>query len=355
VNRDRSQRSDFLRAHPDGFFVDPTDRDGLERYARSRGWIGADEALVSVTKPGEGNMNLTLRLVTERRSFILKQSRPWVEKYPHIDAPAGRARVEGVFYRTVASSPALRSAMPELLDEDETSSVLVLEDLGRAQDFTSLYAGAELSERDVEALVSYLVELHRSVDPSRALAHRELLRNPEMRALNHEHIFRLPLAEDNGLALDDITPGLAEAAKTLRSDASYLLRARELGALYLEDGPALVHGDYFPGSWLRTAEGVKVIDPEFCFLGTPAFDLGVFVAHLHLARQPSSLGESVLERYRERSGAGDPLLAVARQLAGIEIMRRLIGVAQIPRLRATLEEKKNWLALSRELVCSSPS
>ncbi len=298
-------------------------------------------------------MNLTLRLVTERRSFILKQARPWVEKYPYIDAPAGRARVEGAFYRTVASSPALRSAMPELLDEDETSSVLVLEDLGQAQDFTSLYAGAELSEPDVEALVSYLAELHRSVDPPHPRADREILRNLEMRVLNHEHIFRLPLAEDNGLALDDITPGLGEAAETLRSDARYVLRARELGALYLEDGPALVHGDYFPGSWLRAAGGVKVIDPEFCFLGTPAFDLGVFVAHLYLARQPPGLGETVLERYRELSGAGYRLLEVGRQLAGIEIMRRLIGVAQLPRLRATLEEKRAWLALSRELVCSS--
>lgn len=352
MNRDRSQHLIFLRAHPKGFFVDPTDRTGLERYARRRGWIGRAETLISVAKAGEGNMNLVLRLTTERSSFILKQARPWVEKYPQIDAPAGRARVEGAFYRAVASSPALRTAMPALLDEDETSSVLILEDLGRAQDFTPLYTGSHLSESEMEMLASYLVELHRLAVRTSDLP-RGILRNREMRALNHEHIFRLPLAEDNGLSLDDITPGLADAAQALRRHRAYLRRARELGELYLEDGPALVHGDYFPGSWLRTGEGVKVIDPEFCFLGTPAFDLGVLVAHLHLSRQPSAVGENLLESYRLSSGAGTELLAVARQLAGIEIMRRLIGVAQLPRLRANLEEKKNFLELSRELVLSS--
>jgi 5-methylthioribose kinase len=123
--------------------------------------------------------------------------------------------------------------------------------------------------------------------------------------------------------------------------------------LYLTDGPALVHGDYFPGSWLRTDRGVKIIDPEFCFLGSAAFDLGTFVAHLYLSRHPPATAEAVLESYRVRSGTDDALLPVARQLAGIEIMRRLIGVAQIPGLDATLDEKRNWLRTSVDLVLSS--
>jgi 5-methylthioribose kinase len=346
VNRDSGPRSLFRKAHPDGFFVDPTDLAGLERHARDRRWIGRNESLLSVTKAGEGNMNLTLRVATSARSFILKQSRPWVEKYPWIEAPAGRARVEATFYRTVASRAPLRSAMPALLDEDEASSILVLEDVGHAHDFTSLYSGAALTRQEADALVDYLVELHRPLGTGAP----EILLNRDMRALNHEHIFRLPLAEGEGLALDDVTPGLGKVASDLRHDLAYVRRARELGQLYLEDGPGLVHGDYFPGSWLRTDGGIKIIDPEFCFLGAPAFDLGVFVAHVYLARQPSRLAETLLESYRERSGEASELIDVARRLAGIEIMRRLIGVAQIPGLGATLDEKTDLLTLSRELV-----
>ncbi len=77
-----------------------------------------------------------------------------------------------------------------------------------------------------------------------------------------------------------------------------------------------------------------IIDPEFCFLGPPAFDLGVLYAHLHLARQPVEL--AVFD-------------ATAKAFAGAEIMRRLIGVAQLP-LEADLEEKSALLALTKRLI-----
>jgi len=334
-----SSRGSFETAYPRGFFLDPTSRDGLENYARDQGWIAPGEALLFVSKAGEGNMNLTLRLVTTEKSCILKQARPWVEKYPAIEAPAGRALVEAAFYQAVSSRPPIRAAMPALLGQDPDSGVLALEDLGEAQDFTPLYRGERLSESDLEALVSFLAELHRPF-----AAPERLFENREMRALNHEHIFRLPLASENGLDLDRITPGLGAVAHEMQEDESYVARVRELGSLYLEDGPSLVHGDFFPGSWLRTAGGVRVIDPEFCFLGNAAFDVGVLRAHLHLSRQPE-LAEKAVALY----GAGADFAATANGFAGAEIMRRLIGVAQLP-LEAGLEEKRELLALSKRLV-----
>jgi 5-methylthioribose kinase len=277
-------------------------------------------------------MNLTLRISTEQRSFILKQARPWVEKYPAIAAPAGRALVEAAFYRTASKHSSLRGAMPALLGEDPDSGVLVLSDLGEARDFTGLYRGERLSRHELDFLLAYLTALHGTTGENESLF--TMFANREMRALNHEHIFRLPLAPENGLDLDRITPGLGEAARELKADRAYVSRVRELGELYLGDGSSLVHGDYFPGSWLRTAEGVRVIDPEFCFLGTPAFDYGVLLAHLHLGRQSLEL---------------PGIDSTARAFAGVEIMRRLIGVAQLP-LDAGLEEKRELLALSRRLV-----
>jgi 5-methylthioribose kinase len=237
--------------------------------------------------------------------------------------------------------------MPRLLAHDRSSGVLLLEDLGAAQDFTSLYRGGRLGETELSELVFYLAELHRPFDTDSAA--RSLFENRAMRALNHEHIYRLPLVLDNGLDLDRITPGLGDAAASLKGDASYVEAVRELGDSYLEDGPALVHGDYFPGSWLRTESGIRVIDPEFCFLGSAAFDVGVMLAHLHLSRQPVALADALAKGYRELAGIGEPFLDLSRRFAGCEIMRRLIGVAQLP-LSADIEEKASLLAVSRELV-----
>ncbi len=173
-----------------------------------------------------------------------------------------------------------------------------------------------------------------------------------MRALNHEHLFALPLRADNGLDLDAYTgtPGLAAVAAPLKKDADYAGVVAELGERYLHGaGGSLLHGDFYPGSFLRTGRGIRVIDPEFCFCGDAEYDLGVFAAHLLLAGEPAARAEEVLRLYRPSSGAGmSPELA--RRYAGVEIMRRLIGVAQIPTLRADLARKHTLLAQSRRLV-----
>lgn len=343
----RDRRRDFERAFPRGFFVDPEDVRAIESYAKSRGFLKPEETLRSVSRAGEGNMNLTLRLETSEGARILKQARPWVEKYPEIDAPSGRALVEIAFYETIASRPGLGGAMPKLLGRDPASGILVLEDLGEARDFTGLYRGDRIHPikgDELRALVDYLVELHRPF-PSPS----PVFRNREMRALNHEHIFRLPLAPDNGLDLEALTPGLSKAADLLKTDGAYTASVRSLGELYLTDGPALVHGDYFPGSWLASSRGLRVIDPEFCFLGAAAFDLGVLLGHLYLARQPTETTTGLLRLYREAAGVGESFLELARQFAGVEIMRRLVGVAQLP-LEADLTAKEDLLALSRRLV-----
>ena len=52
------------------------------------------ESITSVVMAGDGNMNLVLRVTTDRQSVIVKQARPWVEKYRDIPAPAERILAE---------------------------------------------------------------------------------------------------------------------------------------------------------------------------------------------------------------------------------------------------------------------
>jgi len=340
----------FRASVPGGFYVDPARPAGLAAHLQEKGLLARGEDIRTVDRAGEGNMNLTLRLVTPHRSLILKQARPWVEKYPQIPAPVDRALVEIEFYEAVASAPEVRRAMPRLLGADRESRLLLLEDLGDSHGFTGLYGGETLDRGSLEALVTYLVALHASAASGER---RRVFENREMRVLNHEHIFRLPLDPDNGLDLDAFTPGLAEVAAPLRTDAAYVAQVTALGEEYLADGDTLVHGDYFPGSWLRAGGGVAVIDPEFCFLGPRAFDVGFMLGHLHLAGQPEEICDALLSLYVERSGVADGEIRTrARRFAGVEIMRRLIGVAQLP-LACGGERKGELLRLSRALVLGS--
>ena len=72
----------FRRDHPDLFYLDAADLGGLEAHLIRLGVLSQGERLVAAAKAGEGNMNCTVRATTDRRSVVVKQSRPWVEKYP---------------------------------------------------------------------------------------------------------------------------------------------------------------------------------------------------------------------------------------------------------------------------------
>ena len=83
-------------------FDQNTSVDKLNNYLKDRlNFLNKNEALIQTEIAGEGNMNVVMRLKTNQRSFILKQSRPFVKKYPNIAAPLNRIDVEYNFYRQI--------------------------------------------------------------------------------------------------------------------------------------------------------------------------------------------------------------------------------------------------------------
>jgi len=319
-------RTEFIEKHPNFPLLEAENTQQIEDFFRERHWLESGERVQSCAKAGEGNMNLTLRVRTNRRSVIVKQARPWVEKYDHIPAPWDRMRFEQQFYERAAAIPPVAGRMPALLDADEQAHALLLEDAGQGGDFTDLYAASQIPQSVLTDLGDYLSALHHHThgepDPT--------FGNHDMRKLNHQHIFQVPLDPDNGLDLDSFETGLKGAALFLQEDNDYRGLVEETGQHYLADGPCLLQGDFFPGSWLRTKSGVKIIDFEFCFFGHPEFDLGVPIAHFALANQPRDIAETFLAAYGH---PGDGSLCAEEWIgryAAAEVMRRLIGVAQLP-------------------------
>ena len=320
-----SARDEAIRQHP-GFPFLTADVGAVEALMRDAGYLGEGETVAAVEKAGEGNMNLTLRVTLgDGRSVILKQSRPWVEKYEVFAAPFDRAVVEGAFYDVAGGIEGVAEMMPKLLGRDAETRTLLVEDLGAASDLTGWYGKVEATDADLTQVANYARALH-DATAGASSSESPALRNLEMRRLNHAHIFEIPLTDHGFFDLNDLEPGLADAAKTLRDDNAYITAVGALGELYLRpDGEVLLHGDLFPGSLLRTGGGLKVIDPEFCFFGPRAFDLGVFVAHLALAGQRFDAATTFLDAYAV--GRDESLLS---RFAAVEVMRRLIGVAQLP-------------------------
>ena len=309
----------------------------LQKYLFSKGWMDAGEQITTIEKPGEGNMNVVLRIKTDNRSFILKQSRPFVQKYQQIEAPLDRIAVEYQFYQAVQNE-SLRKNLPSILGYDAYEQLLILEDLGHCLDMSSIYTSKQIAEDQLQRLTSILALIHESEVPN------NFSENMAMRQLNHQHIFVLPFLEDNGFQLDDIQEGLQELSKPYKQDASLKAIVEEVGKRYLSQGNTLLHGDYYPGSWMTETENLYVIDPEFGFVGFAEFDLGVMAAHIIMATADESYLDSIFNLYNRK--ADKKLMA---QVAGIEIIRRLIGLAQLP-LERSIGEKQYLLELARKMI-----
>lgn len=317
---------------------------------QSKNWLPAGTTVADISIAGAGNMNLVERVRLDNgRSLILKRARGWVEKYPDIPAPVERAGVEAAFYAAVSGTDA-GQAMPKHLAYDETDATNLLEDLGEGTDGSFVYDGTELPIEDLNAVAIWTAALH-AVPVTDEM--RQTLANRAMRELNAVHIFDFPLDPNNGFPLDDITPGLQAVGDTLKNDAAFIAAVKEVGTRYLNEestnSDVLLHGDLYPGSWLTTEDGLYVIDPEFCWIGPAEWDVGVLLAHLKLSGQAEQHGMKFAERY------GRPLNeALVNRITGIEIMRRLIGVAQLP-LTIGLAEKQALLEEARRLVLGEAS
>jgi 5-methylthioribose kinase len=314
-------------------------KETIANYLRERHWLGSKESILTLEKPGEGNMNVVLRIKTDSRSVILKQSRPYVQKYQEIEAPLERIALEYEFYQSVRSN-ALKMHLPEVLGFDGAENILLLEDLGDCEDMTSIYRNRSIPTKQVEKLVFILGLIHRKKVSD------DFPQNLKMRRLNHQHIFVLPFLEENGFSLDTVQPGLQKLSWPYKQDEALKSIVHRVGEKYLSKGDTLLHGDYYPGSWMTEVNNLYVIDPEFGFVGFAEFDLGVMAAHLILATGKIDLMNQLQSLY---DGPINDILL--RQVAGIEIMRRLIGLAQLP-LERTIEEKQYLLRTAHELILS---
>ncbi len=330
-------RNRYNRTNPGQFFLDAKDLKGIQGYLMGLGKLDAEEVVVHAEKPGEGNMNCVLRIRTNQRSFILKQARPWVEKYPQIEAPIERIGVETAYLRHMQTSPQTAKRSPVVWWFDRQNSLAALEDFGTSMDLSHLYTRAYLLEdATLEVLTEYLTTLHRQPPPV------SFPENMAMRRLNHEHIFHFPFLPDNGLDLDEIQPGLAALALPYTRDQTLKGTITALGERYLSPGDVLLHGDFYPGSWLQVGDEVKVIDPEFSFMGTPEFDLGVMMGHMFLASQSENVAPLIWQYYDAYPDFDVKLMS---RYAGVEMLRRLIGIAQLP-LTLKLEKKKTLMDLA---------
>jgi 5-methylthioribose kinase len=325
----------------------------LPDYLRARGVLQSGDA-VSVEEAGDGNINWVRRVTLggggrpRPGSWIVKQARPALERFPEYRVSTGRILFEARYLERTRRFD-WDGVLPAVHGFDPEARVLILEDLGDAERLDhALTRGADATGPAVR-LASFLGRVHAGTrEPELANA----FANDAMRRLHGDHIFALPL-RPNDFPLE---PAVLERARALQEDAALVALADAAYARYLEPRGALVHGDVQAGNVLLGAFGPKLLDAEIAHVGDPAFDVGTLIAHLLLpalareAPEPAlPAAEAAWDAYRAARGADGAAFADVARYAGLECLRRTIGAARVPAVAtpraslAVLERAEAWI------------
>lgn len=282
------------------------------------------------TEPaGDGNINWVRRVrAADGRSWIIKQAREQLEKFPQYRADTRRILIEAAWIRHAATIDP-DGCCPTILDFDPERRVLVLEDLGNCPRLDEEL----LTKRDLsvalEATGGLLGRVHQSTRGQPAL--RSTFRNDDMRDLHFAHIFELPFG-DNDFPLPQ---PVRDSARALRGHQPLQRRIAALHDQCRTEQAVLVHADPQPGNILLPAGGTKLLDAEIAHMGCAALDPGLLLGHLALAaialKDEPSLRDRASALWRGyRAGARErPPWETTVQIAGVEILRRTIGAARV--------------------------
>ena len=244
--------------------------------------------LLNAEEIGNGNINRVFRARGASGAVIIKMAVPFVRR-AGLGWPLSVVRLSSEVAAYRIHGAAAPGVLPTIIDHDARSNAVALEDLVGFEDWRGLLlqetalpgVGAEIG-RYVAAV--YLDTSPLTVGAVAAAEMRASAGSPVMHAFTDRMMFVAPF---HGDPTNRCSEPFGDALADLLGDPAVRSAERRARATFLTRGDCLMHGDLHTGSVMASATAAappRVIDLEFAAYGPVAFDLGVFLAHLAIAR-----------------------------------------------------------------------
>jgi 5-methylthioribose kinase len=355
----------------------------------------------TVAEVGDGNLNLVFIVTGPLGQVVVKQALPYVrlvgDSWP---LPLNRAFFEyNALTRHAARDP---GRVPQVFHFDEAQALIVMRYLSPHVILRkSVVRGVEHPNLARHMGLFLARSLFRG--SALSLSGKALRQDMALFCGNHAlaDITETLVFTDPYFAarLNRHTPGLDPFIAPLRADRALRIAAQEMKHAFLSKTETLVHGDLHSGSLMVTGEDTQVIDPEFAIYGPFGFDVGMFMANIllgYFAQSGHEESPGARDAYRayllgqlaevwqvfaagfttlwrtERTGimyepilfeqAGDAAgaeAALARVLhgiradalgfCGVEMHRRILGLAHVEDLEAIADPARRVLCEARAL------
>lgn len=269
-------------------FSESTLKEFIENHsnAKLQEILGGTKQEWKVTELGDGNLNLVYIITGPKGSLCVKQSLPYIRKFP--DFPLSKSRIYFEYHALDNIQKCCPNYTPKLFSYDESESAMVMEYLTPHVILRKgLMKGTKyphLSEHLSTALAQYLFftsDFGISAAKKTSLT-EQFADNFFMCKLTEDVIFSDPYLE-NGFFPNNVSDQCKKAHQVLLRDTELKLAVCILKGKFLSNSEALIHGDLHTGSIMVTNEETKIIDAEFGFCGPMGFDIGLLIANLFLS------------------------------------------------------------------------
>ena len=367
------------------------DKTSVVEYAEKKLCMFCNGETLVANEIGDGNLNYVFRVksVESGKSVIIKQAGIELRIAKDFDISTDRNRIE------VGMLKLEKKLCPKLIGDiylyDPIMKCFAMEDL---HDYTVMrYAlmRHEIFPRFAEDITDFLVNTlflttDRVMDSKEKKALAKEYVNPQLCAdISEALVFTEPYTDANKRNLV-FAPNVEFVKKELYDDQSLRLEVAKLKYDFMNNAQSLLHGDLHTGSIFIKQGATKVMDPEFAFYGPMGYDIGNVVANMIFAwangdatmedgtEKETYLGwveeviSQVVDLFKKKYTAifdkrvTEPMaktqgyrefflksiLADTAGYTGLEINRRVVGMAQVKDLTTIPDEKKRMRA---ERIC----
>jgi 5-methylthioribose kinase len=366
------------------FLMKPED---VKEYAKEKLTIFDQNAKLNAVEIGDGNLNYVFRVLEEAtgKSVIVKQAGEELRISSDFKISTDRNRIE-VEVLTLQNKlcPGL---VPEIFLYDPVMNCFSMEDLSDYEVMRKALLKHEIFPQFAEDISTFLVNTlflttDRVMDSKEK---KELVKkyiNPQLCADISEPLVYTEPYDDNLKRNLVFPPNREFMEKELYRDKALHLEVAKLKYDFMNNAQALVHGDLHTGSVFIKQGSTKVMDPEFAFYGPMGYDIGNVVANMIFAwangdatmeegkekqeylawveqtimdtvdlfkeKYLAVYDEKVIEPMAKTPGYKEyflaTILADTAGVAGLEMIRRTVGLAQVKDLTTIPDEKKRMRA-----------
>lgn len=343
-------------------------------YARYRLPRFAASKRLEAKEIGDGNINFIFRV----RDLDTGDS--VIVKHADADTRSGsrtlgfdRNRIEAEILKMEGElAPGL---VPEVYDYDPVMACLSMEDLSDHVILRYELIKHKIFPRLAEDISDFMAKtlvptLDMVMDPVRKKELVKRYTNPPLCAITEQLVYTEPYTNKPGRT-KVFPPNAVFAQEELFSDTELHLEVAKLKYAFMNDAQALIHGDLHSGSIFVREDSTKVIDPEFAYFGPIGYDVGNVIGNFCFAWANArvTMGEgatgaagkdsyigwledtivATVDLFKAKflalykASATDPMgrtpgyvewflstiMADTAGVAGLEMIRRVVGVAQV--------------------------